>query len=267
MTPPETGRIYQGDCLELMRSWPDECVELTVTSPPYDNLRAYKGYSFDFENVAQQLFRITKRGGVCVWVVGDAVIDGSESGTSFRQALRFLDVGFRLHDTMIYQKNSCPFPESNRYNQAFEYMFVLSRDTPKTFNPKRRKNILTGGVNKTSSSNRQPDGTIAPMKYELNKEDSIEWNVWRYEVGFMKSSSDPRAYEHPATFPEKLAADHIASWSNPGDLVFDPFTGSGTTPLQAARLGRRFVGCEIAPEYAALAATRVAEEIAQGKLF
>lgn len=100
--------ITLGDCVELMKEIPDDFIDLTVTSPPYDNLRDYNNemtWNFEkFKEVAKELFRITKPGGVVVWVVGDATIKGSETGTSFRQALFFKDCGFNLHDTMIYKK-------------------------------------------------------------------------------------------------------------------------------------------------------------------
>ena len=97
--------IFNEDCLNTMRAMPDGVIDLVITSPPYDDLRNYKGYSFDFESIAKELFRVVKEGGVVVWVVGDATVDGSETGTSFRQALFFKEVGFNLHDTMIYMKN------------------------------------------------------------------------------------------------------------------------------------------------------------------
>jgi site-specific DNA-methyltransferase (adenine-specific) len=251
-----TNTIIQGDCLEVMKQMPDNCVDLTVTSPPYDNLRDYKGFVFDFEGIAQQLYRVTKQGGVVVWVVGDATIEGSESGTSFRQALYFKDIGFDLHDTMIYQKNSYPFPPSNRYFGVFEYMFVFSKGSPTTTNLTRVKNICK---KTTSSSARQADGSTKKMKYETGKGSRVRDNIWKYEVGWKKSTLDKEAFEHPATFPEKLAKDHIVSWSNKGGLVLDPFSGSGTTVKMSELMGRRYIGIEISPEYCEIARKRVQE--------
>jgi len=259
-------QIICGNCAEIMKSWPEECIDLTVTSPPYDNLRDYKGYTFDFETIAKELYRIMKPGGVVVWVVGDATINGSETGTSFRQALYFKDVcGFKLHDTMIYQKDSCPYPETNRYYPSFEYMFIFSKGKPKTVNliaDKPNKNF----GKKIAGTERKPDGTLKPqaaIKNKTNrviKEFGVRTNVWQYSPGYTTSAKDKYAYKHPAIFPEQLAADHIISWSNPGDIVLDPMCGSGTACKMALKLGRRFIGIDIAEEYCEIARKRVEAE-------
>ena len=253
-------QIIQGDCEKVMAEFPAECIDLVVTSPPYDNLRDYKGYSFNFEGIARELFRIIKQGGVVVWVVGDAVIDGSESGTSFGQALFFREIGFNLHDTMIYQKNNYAFPPVNRYFGVFEYMFILSKGIPKTTNL-IRVNTIRQVKNNNSSSSRQADGTVVKTKYETGKETRIKDNIWKYEVGNGKSTLDNFAFEHPAIFPEKLAVDHIKSWSNEGDIVLDPFNGSVTTTKMAKHLNRKYCGIEISPEYIKIAEDRLKQEI------
>lgn len=247
-------KIICGDCLEVMKKMPDNCIDLTITSPPYDNLRTYNGYTFDFKGIAKELFRITKDGGVVVWVVGDATIKGSETGTSFKQALYFKEIGFNLHDTMIYQKNSYPFPPCNRYFGVFEYMFVFSKGSPKTTNLLRVPCI---GQKHKSSTSRQADGSIEPMKYETGKENRIADNIWKLNVGYGKSSTDKISFEHPATFPEKLAEDHIISWSNEGDIILDPMCGSGTTLKMAQANNRNFIGIEISPEYCEIARRRL----------
>ena len=246
-------KIILGDCLQVMKNMEDECIDLTVTSPPYDNLRTYNGYAFDFEGIAKELFRITKKGGVVVWIVGDATIKGSETGTSFKQALYFKEIGFNLHDTMIYQKDNCPFPSINRYYSNFEYMFILSKGSPIVFNP------IIDRINKSfgrkiSGTNRQKDGTTKKIK-NIGKDISeygVRFNCWLISEG-------KRTKEHPATFPEKLASDHIISWSNEGHTVFDPFTGSGTTGKMALLNNRHFIGCEISKEYCDIAVKRIQE--------
>lgn len=248
-------QIILGDCLEVLKTFPDKSVDLVVTSPPYDSLRDYKGYSFDFEGIAKELFRTIKDGGVVVWVVGDSVINGSESGTSFRQALFFKEVGFNLHDTMIYQKDSSPFPESTRYNQSFEYMFILSNGAPRTFNGLRE--ATKGYKPSISNTFRNKKGELTPVKYAQGFSDKLRGNIWKYNVGYMKSTTDMFAFEHPATFPEKLASEHILSWSNGEDIVLDPFCGSGTTLKMAKMLGRNYIGIEISEEYYKLATERV----------
>lgn len=265
--------IYHGDCVDVMRTFPEGVIDLTVTSPPYDNLRTYKGYTFNFEEIAKELYRVTKDGGVVVWVVGDATINGSETGTSFRQALYFKEIGFNLHDTMIYEKTS-PYPANVRYQQDFEYMFVFSKGKPNTFNPIHTlktlgeiKKILRGSYDHSTKTYRTISGEIerldeAGLK-RLEKASKnitkVMSNIWRYETGYQKSTTDEIAYKHPAIFPEQLARDHILSWSNPGDIVLDPMCGSGTTCKMAKLNGRNYIGIDIAEEYVEIARRRVEE--------
>lgn len=248
--------IHCENCLVTMDFMPDNHIDLTVTSPPYDDLRKYNGYSFEFEDVAKSLFRVTKIGGVVVWVVGDATKNGSESGTSFRQALYFMKCGFKLHDTMIYQKiNYVPLTH-NRYEQSFEYMFILSKGKPKTFNPTMIPCKQAGKVEKYGLERRQNHGANHAMRLydqtELKptKDTKIAPNIFPYTLGKEKTG-------HLAPFPEKLAEDHILSWSNEGDLVYDPFTGSGTTAVMALKHNRKFIGSEISQEYVDLANRRL----------
>ncbi len=238
--------IYCGDNAELIKSIPDESIDLTVTSPPYDNLRTYKGYTWDFETIAKELYRVTKDGGVVVWVVGDATIKGSETGTSFRQALYFKDeCGFNLHDTMIYKTNKPPYND-NRYNSIFEYMFIFVKNKIKTFNPIKIFSLHPGV--KSYGGLRAKNGKM--KKRQHNKKTPVEKkrdNVWYMPRSSL--SGDVFSRKHPATFPEALARDHIISWSNPGDLVFDPFAGSGTTLKMAMQCNRYYLGFEISQEY------------------
>lgn len=253
-----TGRDYKlicGDCAKVLQALDTGSIDLTVTSPPYDNLRTYNGYVFDFEAIARELYRVTKPGGVVVWVVGDATINGSETGTSFKQALFFKEIGFNLHDTMIYEKDTIPFPETNRYEQAAQFMFVFSNGAPKVFNAITEK--TRGYKPSVSSTSRQADGSTKRLEYEQGKETRKRFNIWRYGTGYMKSTKDIIAFDHPAIFPESLARDHILSWSNPGDLVLDPMCGSGTTGKMAVKYQRKFIGIEISQEYMKIAEKRI----------
>jgi site-specific DNA-methyltransferase (adenine-specific) len=250
--------ITCGDCKTVLATYPDECVDLTVTSPPYDDLRDYKGYSLSIQEVISQLFRVTKKGGIVVWIVGDATVKGSETGTSFRQALQFVEAGFRLHDTMIYEKNTSSFParrNGNRYTQIFEYMFVFSKGAPKSVSllcdkPNKWAGWTNWGKNTSRKKNGQLEETtdIKPVP-----EFSPRNNIWKYTVGKGFNSSDKESHEHPAIFPEQLAEDHILSWSVVGDVVLDPFCGSGTTCKIAKKHGRRYVGIDISETYCTLA--------------
>jgi len=261
----ELNKIYNESNLDTMKRMPDNFVDLTVTSPPYDNLREYKGYTFPFEDIAKELFRVTKQGGVLVWVVGDATINGSESLTSFKQAIFFVEqCGFNLHDTMIYHKDSFAFPCSNRYYQTTEYMFVLSKGTPKTTNLIQ---VKTTHFNNSASTKRQADGTLEKVKYETGKETRAKENIWKYGVGNGKSTTDQIAFKHPATFPEDLAKDHIYTWSNAGDIVYDCFGGSGTVAKMAHLQKRNWILSEISSEYVQIAEKRIAPYLAQTLLF
>lgn len=262
----EIDKIYQGDCLEVLKTFEDNSIDLTVTSPPYDNLRTYggviDGWSFEkFQGIARELYRVTKEGGVVVWVVADATIKGSETGTSFKQALYFMECGFNLHDTMIWEKTGM-LPTQDRYYNIFEYMFVLSKGRPKAMNFICDHKTTAGGrvqkkdacINKGVQKNGA--GTF------VRKEYSRRTNLWRISIGKNKETQG-----HPAPFPEALANDHIISWSNEGDVVLDPFMGSGTTGKMAIRNSRNFIGIELNEEYFKIAERRIGLEKQQLKLF
>jgi DNA modification methylase len=258
------GDLYHADCGTIMSGMPEKSVDLTITSPPYDNLRSYNGFTFDFENIAKQLYRVTKIGGVVVWVVGDQTINGSETGTSFKQALYFKEIGFNLHDTMIWHKSSPPLTH-NRYEQHFEYMFVFSKEKPKTFNPIKEKKLWEDN-RITKNIRREKDGSY-DKGFIGKTEDKIKGNVWSITVGGGHSATDDIAYEHPAIFPEKLALDHILSWSNKDDIIYDPFMGSGTVAKMCEKFDRKWIGTEISEKYCELSAKRIEQFLSQGKLF
>ena len=244
----------------MMSAMESDSIDLTVTSPPYDDLRTYDGYSFDFKAIAKGLYRVTKPGGIVVWVVADATVKGSETGTSFQQALFFKDCGFRLHDTMIYFKdNPTPVGGPNRYYQAFEYMFVFSKGAPGTFNPiivPRRNKWNDQRTTRWRAVSRGKDGEFkkkqVPIKTEVKKH-----NVWTYVVSGGSAATDKIASKHPAIFPEQLVNDHIVSWTNEGDVVFDPMCGSGTTLKMAIASDRRFLGVDCSEEYCWVCCQRI----------
>jgi site-specific DNA-methyltransferase (adenine-specific) len=237
----------------------DDCIDLTVTSPPYDNLRTYNGFTWDAESLIAELYRVTKPGGVVVWIVNDATVNGGETGSSFRQALAFMAAGFKLHDTMIWQKIS-PFQHKNRYIPAFEYMFIFCKGSPKTANIICDRKNKKGGQ-KINGPQRNADGTLKQMTGAREgrsiKEYGQRLNVWDLPA----VASNKERTGHPAQFPEQLAHDHIISWSNPGDVVLDPFMGSGTTAVACIRTGRNYIGFEISPEYCGIAKNRIDAEV------
>lgn len=265
----EINKIHNMSNIEGMAKLPDNCIDMTVTSPPYDDLRDYSdpnAWSHEiFKKVADQLYRVTKKGGIVVWVVGDAVIKGGETGSSFKQALYFQELGFKIHDTMIYEKNGSSFParkDGNRYSQIFEYMFVFSKDTK----PKSSKLIIdkpnrwAGFTNFGKAKYRAKDGNLEERKMKPVGDFSARNNIWKYNTGKNYSTKDNIAFEHPAIYPEKLAEDHILTWSNEGDIVLDPFMGSGTTAKMAKLNNRNYIGFELSSDYIPIIEERISDE-------
>jgi DNA modification methylase len=238
--------LYLQDCIEWMQSVDSDSIDMTLTSPPYDNIRNYEGYSFDFESTAKELYRITKPGGVVIWNVADQTVDGSETCTSMKQALYFVECGFKLHDTMIYLKKN-PMPSSGkRYHQSWEYIFCFSKGVPNTFNP-----IEVECKYSNLNANQKYRGVDGNKNYKVTKRNAVSKvkNVFEYIIGGGHTTKDKIAFEHPAIMPEKLAEDQIKTWTNEGDIVIDPFAGSGTTAKMCLMNHRKFYGCEVSEEY------------------
>lgn len=252
----EINKNYNESNLDTMAKMPDCFVDLTVTSPPYDNLRTYKDFEFDWQKVIKELYRVTKEGGVVVWIVGDATIKGSETGTSFKQALYFMECGFNLHDTMIYQKSGAGAVGSNKcYIQNFEYMFVFSKGNIKTINlikDRKNKKVCTT----ISNCSRDKNNADNERKYRTitTKEYGKRFNIWQIE---QRNNQDEFHLLHPAPFPQQLASDHIISWSNENDIVYDPFMGSGTTAKMCILNNRNWIGSEISSEYCEIIEERI----------
>jgi len=265
----DINKLYNQNCITTMNNMLNDniLVDLVVTSPPYDDLRTYNkkeknnynGYSFPFEEISNLLYKIIKPGGVLVWVVGDATEKGNETGTSFREALYFKEIGFNLYDTMIYQKTGSPFPQTTRYNQIFEYMFVFSKGKPNTFNPIMKKNVTAGAV-RHSRKFRNVEGEMKPaFNGKPIAEYGIDNNIWIIQNGMYKSTKDKVAFEHPAIFPEELSLKHIITWSKEDDLVYDPFMGSGTVAKSCIQLGRNWIGSELDATYCEIINKRLLE--------
>jgi DNA modification methylase len=274
----EVNKLYNEDCLLTMANMGDNSVDMVLTSPPYDDLRTYNkhltgnrteynGYSFPFEQIAQELFRVVKKGGVVIWVVGDATNKGSETGTSFRQALYFKECGFDLYDTMIYQKTGTPFPQKDRYNQIFEYMFVFSKGKPNTFNPIMKKNVTAGAVRHSRKFRNANGEMVEGFNGKPINEYGVDNNVWIMRNGMYKSTKDIVAFEHPAIFPEELAVRHVVSWTKKNDLIYDPFMGSGTSAKAAIQLKRNWIGSEIDKGYCDVCEKRLSGMVNQETLF
>lgn len=264
----EINKIICGNNVEVLKTFPEECIDLTITSPPYDLMRNYKGkvssidyngYSFPFENLAKELFRVTKKGGVVVWVVNDGTDkNGSKTGNSLRQALFFKECGFNIHDYMFYEKNGCNFPATNRYYPIIEFMFVFSKGKPKTIRLiKDRKNNWAGFTNWGKKTSRSNKDELTVDKSYVTPDYGVRFNVWRFNTGKGFSTKDNIAFQHPAIFPENLARDHILSWSNVGDVVLDPFIGSGTTAKMAILHKRNYIGIDINQEYIKITNERI----------
>ena len=249
-------KIYNENCLDYLKTVDDNSIKFVITSPPYDNLRNYQGYSFDFENIAKELTRTLAEGGVIIWNVADATVKGSETGTSMRQALFFMECGLRLHDTMIYEKQN-PMPasvSSKRYHQAWEYIFCFSKGTPITFNPFMVP--AKYGHVEANMKHRGKDGELNYTKTKRNSHTKVR-NIFTYTIGGGHSTTDKEAHGHPALMPEKLAEDQILTWTDPGDTIFDPFNGAGTSGKMAVKNGRKYIGTELSEEYCDLSKVRI----------
>jgi len=245
--------VICADNCETLAGMPPESVDIVVTSPPYDNLRTYGGHEWDFERLARELLRVLKPGGVVVWNVADGVVDGFKTLTSMRQAIFFDAIGLKMHDSMIYEKSGVAYPDSTRYLQVAEWVWVMSKGKPKTTNLLRdRPNKYVGKIGGNKRGGLCERGEFG-----------IRFNVWRYSNGRDNSTKDRCAHDHPAIMPEKMAMDHVTSWSNPGDVVLDPFAGSGTTLKAAKELNRRFIGIEINPAYVEICKARISQDVLQ----
>jgi site-specific DNA-methyltransferase (adenine-specific) len=265
----ELNKLICGNNVDVLKTFPDNCVDLCLTSPPYDDLRAYKGkvsdkdyngYSFPFEPLAKELYRVIKQGGVIVWIINDGTDkNGSKTGSSFKQALYFKEVGFNIHDIMFYEKNGCSFPSKNRYYQTIEYMMVFSKGKPKTVRLiDDRKNLWAGFTSWGNQTNRgQGDDLTVVGKSPVTPDYGVRFQLWRYNTGKGFTTNDEIAFKHPAIYPEALARDHIISWSNVGDVVLDPFIGSGTTAKMALLHRRCYFGIDVNQEYVDLANERL----------
>lgn len=255
----ELNSIYNENCIETLNRMPDDFLDMTLCSPPYDNLRSYNGFDLPLDRIIQGLYKKTKPGGVVIWVVGDKTENGSESLTSFDQAIAFVrEGGFKLHDTMLYVKNN-PIPSDcgKRYRQSFEYMFCFSKGVPKTFNAITEPTKSAGKKIKAFRITQEGRGNVPAedIGRQIKKERKAS-NIFTYNVG-TSSATDRIAFRHPAIFPEKLAEDQIKTWTEKGDLVYDCFMGSGTTAVASCNTGRNFIGSEISEEYVEIANERL----------
>lgn len=255
-------RFHRGDNVKIMKKMPDNSVDLVITSPPYDDLRDYENkidWNYNtFKKVAKQLYRIIKEGGVVVWVIGDKTENGNKSLTSFKHALYFQEIGFNVYDVIIYEKSGSGPPHPKRYFNSYEYMFILCKGKPKTVNLLRDKKNSCGGMTTFAEiTRREKDGTLTNKGKKIINKYGVRTNIWRYNNGKGFSSKDKIAYEHPAIFPEKLVEDHILSWSNPGDIVLDPFGGSGTTAKVSLEQNRKWIYIEKVRKYYDVAKTRI----------
>lgn len=251
--------LLMGDNLKILPTIESGSIQCVVTSPPYDNLRTYGGHSWQFEPLANELLRVLCDGGIACWNVGDSVVDGSETLTAFKQALYFKSIGFRVHDTMIYEKVNFSNPEKVRYHQMFEYVFIISKDNPRCFNPiKDKKNIYAGSGPLGKNTSRQSNGNMTERTKNTISEFGMRGNVWKGNTAGQEDMCGSE-FKHPAMMPFWLARDLIQSWSNPGDTILDPFFGSGTTGKASELLGRQWIGIEINPEYEQIALGKTAQ--------
>lgn len=254
--------IIKADCKNILNFIEKESIDLIVTSPPYDNLRDYSKsieWNFDiFKEIANSLYKVMKPGGTIVWVVSDATKNGNKTLSSFKQALYFQEIGFNIYDVIIYEKSGSGPPHPNRYFNTFEYMFIVTKGKPKTVNLLRdKKNKWGGQLTFADVTRREKDGTLTNKGRKKINKYGVRTNIWKYNNGKGFSTKDEIAHKHPAIFPEKLVEDHIKSWSNEGDIVLDPFGGSGTTIKMAEKLNRKWIYIDKVEEYIDIAKKRL----------
>ena len=258
----EINKIHNGNALNLLKKLDDCSIDMVITSPPYDSLREYDGIVWNFEVfklIAQELKRVLKQGGVIVWVVADQTTDGSESGTSFRQALYFKEIGLNIHDTMIFRKKNYIPLTHNRYEQEFEYMFCFSKGKPKTFNPIMIKSKWGGTEKWGDSKILLADNTYKLQGNTIVNEYKQKGNIFEYFTGCLEGNPT----DHPAIFPKQLVIDQIITWTNKEDLVLDPFMGSGTTAVACRDKERKWIGFEISQRYCEMAQQRLDSQVTQ----
>ena len=250
-------KLYNDDCTNVMNDLISKGVKIDaiITSPPYDNLRDYHNsciWNFDkFKEIANLFLEILKDGGVVVWVVNDKIEKGSKTLTSFKQALYFKEIGFNIDDVMIWEKkNPMPQVKQPRYNQVFEYMFVLSKGKPKIFNP-IMVDCKSAGLEYKSTAKKISTGESQRVykEFTINKK-KVDSNIWRIAVAQNKT-------KHTAVFPLEIPLRHIKTWTNVGDIILDPFIGSGTTGVACKELNREFIGIEIVEDYFKIAKERI----------
>lgn len=252
----EVNKVYRGDSCNILYDLADSTIDLVVTSPPYDNLRKYDGVGDTwnhekFKCVADNLYRVLKDGGVIVWNVNDKVENGSKTGTSFKQVLYFMEIGFNLNDTMIWSKlNPMPVVKQPRYTPRFEYMFILSKGKPKTFNPIMIPCKSAGKEYNSTAKNMDGESGRHKLHYNVNKE-MVDYNIWEIAVAQNRTlyNVNGKMIKHPAVFPYEIPFRHIKTWTNEGDIVLDPFAGSGTTLVAAKDLNRNYIGIELNEDY------------------
>ena len=258
----ELNRVYTGECVKRMKYIPNNSVDLIVTSPPYDELRDYKGNSsFDLHQVGIEVFRVLKEGGIAAMVIQDQTKNFGKSLTSFRTIIDWCDeIGFKLFETVIYRKNGSEGAWwTKRFRVDHEYMPIfLKGERPQFFNkePLKIKSKHGGKVMKGSGSRKTNGETQETVTRAINSM-KCRGTIWNY---LMAGDKNPLKRKHPAVFPDKIPFDFIQCFCPENGIVLDPFTGSGSTLVMAQKLGRYFIGFDIEESYCDVANQRLVEE-------
>ncbi len=255
-------KIICGDCVEVLKSIPDNSIDLVVTSPPYDGIRKYNGFSFNLHSTGKELFRVLKDGGIIAMVIQDQTKNFGKSLTSFKTIIDWCEnVGFKLFETIIYKKHGAEGAWwTKRFRVDHEYIPIfLKGERPAYFNKEPLKiPSKHGGKTMTGCATRLTNGKTLKSKRVFINPMKCRGTLWDYTTC---GDGTRLKHQHPATFPDKIPVDFIRCFCPKNGIVLDPFIGSGTTALAAIQLNRNYIGIDISKEYCELAKKRIREEI------
>ncbi len=257
-------RLLAGDCRELLPHFPDESVALVVTSPPYADSRksVYGGVHPDnyvewFAPIGHELLRVIKSDGSFVLNIKEKVVDGERHTYVLELILALKKQGWKWTDEYIWHKRNCaPGKWPNRFRDSWERCLHFSKSKSFVMNQEAVM-VPTGDWAKSRLKNlSQTDQTRDASRVGSGFGKNVSNWVGRdmaYPTNVLHLATQCSNKSHAAAFPRELPAWFIKLFSNVGDLVLDPFAGSGTTLLAARELGRDYCGIELKPEYVALA--------------
>lgn len=255
------GHLSIADAIEHASTLASDSVDLVLFSPPYDGVRDYRGnWTLDLPALGSELLRVVKDGGFAVMVIADGTKNQRKSMTTFRTAVAWEDAGWSLFESVIYSRDGRPGAWwATRFRVDHEHILMFykgKRPRPVTHHDGLRVPSKHAGK-KWTGTQRLTDGTLVKTSATVAA-DKCRGTIWHYATS--NSEGNRTKAKHPATFPDALARDVILALSAPGDVVYDPMMGSGTSVVIAAQEGRRWLGNDFFAEYVEIAQQRLAVE-------